>query len=197
MGDRYLIAGMLSLHEAGLYAAAYGLASRPFLMLSGMLELTMRPVLQNAVAARDIALVARAKRVWVLTMVAAAAFGVIGFVMLSDWVGRILLAEQFRTASSLMPWIAFGYALYSVATVYTRFCYAFDDTKAVLILTTAGASIGIAVLFPAIAIYALPGAAAAVLVRFGIELLMAALLARQAERLFRMRTALAERNIVA
>lgn len=52
IGDRYVIAGMLGLYDAGIYAASYGLASRPFLMLSGVVELTMRPVLQNAVAAK-------------------------------------------------------------------------------------------------------------------------------------------------
>ncbi len=40
LGDRYLIGGMLGLEEAGVYAAVYGLMSRPFLMASGAVELT-------------------------------------------------------------------------------------------------------------------------------------------------------------
>ena len=32
-GDRYLIAGLLTLGDLGIYAAAYGLVSRPYLML--------------------------------------------------------------------------------------------------------------------------------------------------------------------
>lgn len=197
VGDRYVIAGMLSLHDAGLYAAAYGLASRPFLMLAGVVELTMRPVLQNAVAAKDAALVARTKKAWILTMTAGAAFGVVCFMLLSDWVGHLLLAEQYRSATALMPWIALGYALYNMAIVYTRFCYAFDDTRAVLMLTVVGAVIGLAVLFPAVAIHALLGAAAAVPLRFGVELVVAAFLARRAEHVFRTKTSVVEKKVVA
>ncbi|MFC5385283.1 lipopolysaccharide biosynthesis protein [Aquamicrobium segne] len=180
VGDRYIIAGLLSLQDAGLYAAAYGLASRPFLMLSGVVELTMRPVLQNAVAAGDRKLVTRTKRIWLLLTGAGAAFGVICFILLSDWVGHLLLAEQYRLATGLMPWIAFGYALYNIATVYTRFCYAFDDTKAVLLLAASGGLLGVAVMVPAIFLWGLTGAALSVSAGFGIQLLFASTLARRA-----------------
>ena len=189
VGDRYVIAGMLSLHDAGLYAAAYGLASRPFLMLAGVVELTMRPVLQNAVAAGDVALVARTKKAWILTMTAGAAFGVVCFMLLSDWVGHLLLAEQYRSATALMSWIALGYALYVVSNVFSRFCYTFDDTRAALILTVAGSIIGIAVLVPAAAFYGLFGAAAVVSIRFGIELALSTMFAQRAERRFIMQSA--------
>lgn len=184
MGDRYIIAGLLSLQDAGLYAAAYALASRPFLMLSGVVELTMRPVLQNAVAAEDAALVARTKTAWLLIMIAGAAFGVICFALLSEWVGRLLLAEQYRSATNLMPWIAIGYALYVVSNVFSRFCYIFDNTQAVLFLTVAGATIGLPIMIPAIIYWGLFGATLAVVVRFGIEVALSMPLARRAERRF-------------
>jgi len=184
MGDRYVIAGLLNLHDAGLYAAAYALASRPFLMLSGVVELTMRPVLQNAVASRDEAMIARTKKAWLLTTGAGAMFGVVCFMFLSDWVGRLLLAEQYRSATALMPWIALGYALYNIATVYTRFCYAFDNTEAVFLITACGAILGIAVMAPAIHLWGLSGAGHAVPVGFGVQLLLSAALARRADTNF-------------
>lgn len=181
VGDRYVIAGLLSLQDAGLYAAAYGLASRPFLMLGGVVELTMRPVLQNAVAAGDVAQVGRTKTIWLLTMAGGAAFGVVCFVLLSEWVGRLLLAEQYRSATVLMPWIALGYAIYNMATVHTRFCYAFDDTKAVSLLVICGGLLGVAVMVPAIHFGGLLGAAFSVPVGFCAQLLLAFILARRAE----------------
>jgi O-antigen/teichoic acid export membrane protein len=181
MGDRYVIAGLLSLHDAGLYAAACGLASRPFLMLGGIVELTMRPVLQNAVAVGDAALIARAKTTWLLVIACGATFGVICFVLLSGWAGRLLLAEQYRSATALMPWIALGYALYNMATVYTRFCYAFDDTKAVSSIVVCGTLLGVAVMVPAIYFGALFGAGYSVPVGFGAQLILAFVLARRAE----------------
>lgn len=184
MGDRYVIAGLLSLEDAGLYAAAYGLASRPFLMLGGVVELTMRPVLQNAVAAGNTPLIARAKATWLLIMAASAAFGVLSFVLLSDWLGHLLLAPQYRTATALMPWIALGYALYVVSNVFSRLCYVFDDTKAVLWLTVAGSMIGVLILVPAIGVGGLAGAAVATALRFGIEMALSVPLSMRAERRF-------------
>jgi len=175
---------LLSLHDAGLYAAACGLASRPFLMLGGIVELTMRPVLQNTVTAGDATLIARAKMTWLLVMVTGAAFGVVCFVLLSEWVGRLLLAEEYRSAIALMPWIALGYALYNIATVYTRFCYAFDDTKAVSLIVVCGTLLGVAVMVPAIYFWKLPGAGYSVPVGFCAQLLLAFVLASRAETNF-------------
>jgi O-antigen/teichoic acid export membrane protein len=189
MGDRYVVAGLLGLQEAGLYAAAYGLASRPFLMLGAVVELTMRPVLQDAVAARNAAMVARAKATWLLVTVAGAGLGVLAFVLLSGWVGELLLAAQYRTATALMPWIALGYALYNVATVYTRFCYAFDDTRAVSLLVVFGTLIGFAATVPAIMLWGLIGAALSVPIGFAAQLLLAFVLARRAEANLRRKEA--------
>lgn len=185
MGDRYVIGGLLDLGQAGLYAAAYGLASRPFLMMSSMIELTMRPILQNAIAARDTILITRMKRMFLMTTAAGAATGVAAFALLSGLVADVLLAAQYHSAATeLMPWIALGYAFYVVAIVFSRFCYAFDDTRAVLIQTVVGSAIGIAVLFPTIHYAGLWGAAAAVPIRFLVELVLVAMLARRAERAF-------------
>jgi O-antigen/teichoic acid export membrane protein len=80
-----------------------------------------------------------------------------------------------------MPWIALGYALYNVATVYTRFCYAFDDTKAVSLLVVFGTLIGFAATVPAIMLWGLTGAALSVPIGFAAQLLLAFVLARRAE----------------
>lgn len=184
MGDRYVIGGMLGLAEAGLYAAAFALASRPFLMLSGIIAETLRPVLQNAIAANDSVRVRQVKRTMLLTMAGGAGFGVLCFVLLKDVAAVLLLAEQYRTAAGLMPWIALGYAFLAVSNVYSRFCYAFDATDYVLALTVAGAVIGVVVLVPAVMLYGLGGAAAAVPVRFGVELTLSSVLSRKAERRF-------------
>ena len=182
MGDRYVVAGLLSLEDAGLYAAAYSLASRPFLMMSGVVELTMRPILQNAIAEKNMLLIARVKRIWLLIMTAGAALGVLCFTFLSTWVGHLLLAPEYHSATALMPWIALGYALYNVATVYTRFCYSFDDTRAVTMITTLGALLGVGTMVPATYFAGLAGAGGSVSVSFGVQLLISLILAKRAER---------------
>jgi len=181
MGDRYIIAGILSLPEVGLYAAAYGLASRPFLMLSAIIEQTLRPILQNAISDGATEEIEIAKRRMLVISVFFAIIGVVAFFFLNDLAGYLFLSKEYRSATELMPWIALGYALLCISSVFTRFCYAFDATQYVLALTVSGSLIGISVLVPAAMYYGLQGAVIAVPVRFGIELALSGLLSRKAE----------------
>lgn len=181
MGDRYIIAGVLSLSEVGIYSAAYGLASRPFLMLSGIIEQTLRPILQNAVAENNKSGIANAKKLMLISSGACSIVGVIFFVFFKDILGNIFFAAEYRQSTTLMPWIALGYGFLCIASVYTRLCYAFDATRYVLILTTAGSLIGILVFIPTTALFGLYGAVLAVPIRFSIELTLSAFLSKKAE----------------
>jgi O-antigen/teichoic acid export membrane protein len=182
VGDRYVIAGLLSLEDAGIYAAAYGLASRPFLMLAGVVELTMRPVLQEAAASGNIPLIGRAKRSWLLVIAAGATLGTIAFLVLSGWIADILLAPEYRAAAALMPWIALGYGLYAMAGVYTRLCYVFDDPRAVVTITAFGGIIGLLMMVLATFLAGLEGAAGSTSVSFGAQLLLSHVLALRSQR---------------
>ena len=51
MADRYMIGAILSPADVGLYAAIYGVASRPLLMLGSIVETTIRPAYQHALLA--------------------------------------------------------------------------------------------------------------------------------------------------
>lgn len=182
--DRYLVGSLLGLEHVGIYAATYGLVSRPFLMLSSVAELTIRPVLQNAISTGDGPLVRRSKLIFIMAVASGGVIGVLSFVLLNEWVAGLLLAEEYRSAAPLMPWIALGYAFYTISNVFSRLCYAFDDTKGALILTIAGALIGTAVMVPATMLFGLYGVAVAVPVRYGIELIFSTILARRAEQAF-------------
>lgn len=182
MGDRYLLGGLAGFAVAGLYAAAYALASRPFLMLSTIIELTMRPVLHDAISAGRLSEVDRAGRIWLLLVLAGSSLGVLAFLVASPLVSRLVLATEYQQAAELMPWLALGYALQALSTAFTRFCYAFEDTKAVLHLTMIGSVAGLAVMVPAVMVAGLIGAAIAVPVRFAIELMFAIHFSRKAHR---------------
>ena len=184
VGDRYVIGGMIDLDAAGLYAAAYGLASRPFLMLSSIIEMTLRPQLHDAVATADAAAINAAKRPLLVATMVGAAIGVIAFAGLSDLAAKLVLGAGYAEAGRLMPWVALGYALHITTNVFSRYCYAFDDTRAILALTVFSSVTGLVVLIPAILLDGLPGAAKAAPVYFGMELILSVLLARRAERAF-------------
>jgi O-antigen/teichoic acid export membrane protein len=182
VGDRYLIGGMLGLADAGIYAAAYALVSRPFLMMSSMLELTARPIYYQALGAGDGSRAGAALRGWIVLSVVGGGLGLILIWLLKDILAWLLLAEPYRAAASLMPWIAAGYCLLAVSHVFARVCYAYHDTKAVLWIEASGAVLAMAVMIPAILWFGLVGAAMAVPVYFGAQLGIAVMLARRADR---------------
>jgi O-antigen/teichoic acid export membrane protein len=182
LADRYFVGGVLGLAEAGSYAAVYALVSRPFLMLSGVIEQTLRPVYYGAIAAGNSERSRVVLRAW-LTL--AALGGGIGFalaLLLHEEIAAWLLAEPYRMSAGLMPWIAAGYWLLIISHVFTRICYAHHDTKSVFWIEATGALLAVAVMLPAIRLFGLAGAAMAVPVYFGAQLGLALMLARRSMR---------------
>jgi O-antigen/teichoic acid export membrane protein len=179
--DRYILGGMIGVEEAGLYAALYGVVSRPFLMAGGMLEAWMRPIYYEAVAAHEVDEEKRLLQVWMSAIVCAAIAGVVVFLFWHDEIASILLADSYRDNAWLMPWIAAGYGLLLVAQVYGRVCYAHHDTSAVLLSEAIGCVVALVATVYAVSRFGLAGAAFAVPVYFSAQLVLAMLLARRAE----------------
>lgn len=180
MGDRYMIGSLLSAQSVGMYAAAYSLASRPLLMLSSIAETSIRPVYYDAVARQDRQASRKYLVVW---LVIVSAGGVAACALLTVFHGQlagVLLGAEFREGSYLMPWVAAGYGLLALSHVTTRICYANDATRSVLTIETVGALCAVVAGLPLIYAYGLTGAAMAVPLYFGIQLLLSAYLARQA-----------------
>jgi len=182
LADRYVIGGLWGLAEAGLYAAAYGLVARPFLMLSTITELVARPVYYSAVAEGDTSRSERILWTWLLLVTVCGGVGFTIFWLFKDLIAAWLLAEPYRHSAPLLPWIAAGYWLLILSHVFERACYAYHATRAVLLIYGAGAVAALALLYPAISIFGSAGAAAAVPVYFGAQLLTAAWLSRQSRR---------------
>lgn len=108
--------------------------------------------------------------------------GVAVVLFFRETVASLLLADSYRSASSLMPWIAIGYWLLLLSQVYARVCYAYHDTRAVLAIETVGAVSSIAITMPAIHYLGLAGAAAAIPCYFGVQLGLSAWFARRSAR---------------
>jgi O-antigen/teichoic acid export membrane protein len=180
--DRYLVGGFAGVAAAGLYAALYGLASKPFLMLSASVELALRQPFYGRVSAGDRIGAVRALAVWLGSVIAAAATLFFLFVSLHELIAHWLLAAEYRAQSSLMGWVAAGYVLLCVAQVLERVCYACHDTRGVALVQAAGALASIVIAAPLVWRYGIAGAAWAVPVYFGLQLLLTVWRARRAWR---------------
>jgi O-antigen/teichoic acid export membrane protein len=170
LSDRFIIGGMLGVDAAGVYAATFGLASAPFIMLTTVLEQAFRPEYQNAVTAGDYGRADRQLLRWIIVTLLVASVGVLAFLFWREHVAALLLGPQYRAAMDLMPWIAAGYAVRAVAYVFDRVAYAFGRTRRALSSQLCAACATMIVTPCAIAVAGLDGAAIAVPICFGIYL---------------------------
>lgn len=182
LSDRYIVAGMLDVADVGIYAAAYGLASRPMLVINAAFEQALRPLYQNAVstAQHD-----RAKGIlwlWFGVMFGAGALFTAAMWLWADVAAQWLLGPEFRSGARLMPWIALGYALLCLSYVFERVCYATAQTKRVLAIQSCTAVAAVVTTLIATDRWGLFGAAIATPVYFSVQLLAAMWFAFQSSR---------------
>jgi O-antigen/teichoic acid export membrane protein len=173
VSDRYFIAAWLGTAPVGVYAAAYGLGSAPFLMAQAAIEQSLRPAYFDAVSARDRAGERHTFRLWLSSTAAVCAVGVAAVWVWRDEITAIALAPRYREAASLLPWIAAGYALWALSTVFEKPCYAYKRTGLVLAVRGAGAAACLAAVPVLIRLRGLRGAAMAVPAYYGLQLAVA------------------------
>jgi O-antigen/teichoic acid export membrane protein len=76
-----------------------------------------------------------------------------------------------------MPWIAAGYALLSLAFVFERVCYVYGRPHRVLLIQASTAAVALLAAVVGTWSWGLQGAAVAIPIYFGVQLLIAAALA--------------------
>jgi O-antigen/teichoic acid export membrane protein len=182
LGDRYFIGGLLSVHDAGLYAALYGLASSPFNILGGVVELALRPIYQGAVSGgeqqRSRGILIR----WLLLVACPCALALVGFAIFHREIAAVFVGKPYRGASALMPWIGAGYGIRATSGVLERVCYAYGRTHRVLIIQLWGAAATLVCTPLGVISLGLTGAAMAVPAVFCSQLVAASVLARRTMR---------------
>jgi O-antigen/teichoic acid export membrane protein len=180
LSDRYIIGGLVGPAGVGLYAAWYGLTATPFLMAQSVTGQTLSPHYFNAVSSNDAPLARKAFRAWFLGTLGVCAAGMVAVYLLRDWIGWLLLAEEYRDGSALMPWIALGNSINALCLVLTLRLQAHKHTTAVMVAHWVGAIAAIGVAVPLVWRFGVLGAAIACPCYFGI--LFAVLAVSSSER---------------
>ena len=174
LGDRYALAEMVNADEVGVYAAAAGLASQPFLLVSSTIAITFRPILFSSVAAKDM----RRKRLtlssWLALLLAAFIPGVILLDTLSEAIVQLLLGEEFWSAAPLLVWIGIATAIRAVEHVFSNLIYAVGRTDRLIVVQGAASATALGLFVVLIPEYGALGAALAIvgsrLVALGVTL---------------------------
>ena len=182
VGDRYLIGLMIGVEQVGIYSAIYGLVSRPFLMTANIIELTIRPVYYSYVEKKDRWGSRSLLWKWFGITAAIATIGFLATYFSKDVFISLLLAQEYWIAVDLMPWIAGGYGLLVLAQVFEKVCFAYSRTGMVLFIQSLGGAVGLLAAYIGIKQQGLLGAAMAVPVYFGFQLILTLITAYIVER---------------
>jgi O-antigen/teichoic acid export membrane protein len=178
LGDRYVIAYLMTAADVGIYAAAYTLINEAFNRSSMVLLRTFQPVYFNHFSRDQSQSARKVFRIWLMCVIAVGLGGVLALVILKDWVSELLLAEAYQSAAVLMPIIGMGCALQAIGIVLAQPLYAKKRTRLVLRGRVVGA-ISAAISIPIMVKWqGLMGAAIAAPIYFGTEALVVALIAK-------------------
>jgi O-antigen/teichoic acid export membrane protein len=183
MGDRYVLAAWWDMATAGVYVAAYGLASQPFIALNAVIHSTLRPVLYDAVARGDAVKERRTLRVWVGVVVGSMGLGWLALALLARPVCALLLGARYQGAAALVPVIAGAYALQAVQQTFEIMLYAHGGTGRLTALQAVAAAVSLVLYVVLIPEGGARGAALATLWTFVITTTVAFFLARASARL--------------
>jgi O-antigen/teichoic acid export membrane protein len=171
--DRYFIAALIGMDKAGIYAATYGLVSRPFLVLGTSVEQTLRPLYYTAVSRSEGLTAERAFRFWLFVTGSLCAVTLIVIVTFAGEIAGLFLGKEFRGGTELMPWIATGYALLATSYVFEQKSFAAKNTKAVLRIRLIGAISALLIVPFAVRFFGIFGACIGVLGYCGIQFVAA------------------------
>ena len=132
--DRFILGYYHGSRAVGLYTAAYGLASAPFLAATGAISQFMQSIVFAASARADTA----GAPILSPAMVAATALvgvgGVLAFWLAGDQVAGLALAAGYRSAApELLTWIAAGYACFGIAMCFDLAAYGAGRTTSMMI----------------------------------------------------------------
>jgi len=172
VGDRYIIGGVLGIADVGLYAAVYGLASRPVLMLGTIVETTIRPVYQHTVITGDKVLQRNYLMKWLLTLFVCSGFGLTLAFFFHDWLAKVFLGPAFRSGSYLIPWLVFAHILLIFAQRHARILLAHSKTSVVAKIETIPVLFALLFSWVLSNRFGLQGAVLAVIIGFGLQWLM-------------------------
>lgn len=181
--DRYVVAWLLGTTSAGIYAAVYGVVSRPMLILGGIVEATLRQRLYAAVARGDTRHKARVERSWLaLNIGIGLAIGA-ALVALAEWIVAIVLAEAYRgpTLPLILP-LALGHVPVLAYQAVIRRLYAAGRTRQVLLADGAGAGCAAGGAVLGTLLGGLSGTAWAMPIYAGLQLALAVTLSRRLAR---------------
>lgn len=165
MSDRWALQLSSSTSDVGGYAVLYQLGYYPILLVTGMAMQFLVPILyQRAGDARDSKRTADVnmlswKLTWLSLGLTAAAF--LAAISLHTQIFRILVAEEYRSFSYLLPWIIIAGGVFASGQTLASNLQAQMKTREMIVVKIVTALLGISLNFSGAYLYGMAGVVAA------------------------------------
>lgn len=163
--DRWALELCVSTRDVGLYSVLFQMGYQPMSIATGMAVQFIAPVVfQRAGDATDAARNERAGRLTsLLTLLALVLTGV---AVLAGWllhplIFQLLVADEFREVSHLLPWVLLSGGLFAAAQTRSLYVMGLMNTRALLPVKIGTASLGVSLSFGGAYLYGVPGTVAA------------------------------------
>jgi O-antigen/teichoic acid export membrane protein len=169
LSDRYIIAGIIGVHQTGVYSAIYGLISRPFLMIQSTLELTLRPIYFHAVSAGERLLSWKIYLRWLALNTIAGALLVVAFISAKELIVTYLLGEKYQQGVGLILYLSAGHLLLITAYNFNSYLYAHQNTKEIFLISALTAGLSVVMVAAFAFQWGVVGAAGACIGYFGTQ----------------------------
>ena len=158
--DRYLLGIFHSQHEVGLYSAAYSVGGKLFILLSGgIVAFYNAPVYRQAMDKSQYKELYADGLKRILAYVVFGGGLVVLIYFLSDFIGMLLLSDQYAPAFALIPALALANLILSAAMLLEQGLYAIGKTRYILLHYIIGAIGNVVLNLFLIPLYGMWGAA--------------------------------------
>ncbi len=161
--DKYAIEYFLSMEEVGNYNASYSVGSKLFLFLSPLFMVLLTPVVYSLV---NLNVKKQTIKKYVLYYFIIAIPMLVTIYYLKDFIGSILLSENYKAGFSIIFWIALAFFIYTLTKLFELLFYAEQRTKVIMTGNIISAILNIFLNVLLIPIWGLLGAALATLIGF-------------------------------
>lgn len=171
LSSRYFIGFIGSTYEVGIFVAAFSIASRPFIMLSGIVTVFLRPILFEAFSKEQSNKIKIILKSWILSVLILGTLTLSVFIFGNKLIAEFFLASEYRSNTlELFFFIGLGYFLLAIYQIFENFLFAMKKSKQILYSSIIGTFTFLITNFLLVTYYSTTGAAISITISFAVQL---------------------------
>lgn len=174
LSSRYFIGISEGTYEAGIFVASFSIASRPFIMLSGIATSFFRPILLEAFSKDERKKINLVLRSWIIAILISGLLILSIFIFGNKLIAEFFLSSEYRTNTLvLFFFIGLGYFFLALHQIFENFLFAMKKTNLILYASIVGTLTFLITNYLLVPIYSTTGAAISISIAFAVQFVVA------------------------